>query len=160
MPLMHFTYSVHDNCHWQHSFLWQYHVCMLVHIHYNKNDIYCVYSNQFYMVTLIILAWLSPLPPLSGMFAIHAEHEYIESNDFMNFKAVHKISDSKKTWDIAGLYTNLENWLLIVEKMQPEIQKIITVTIQKILFLIFEIHVQQQQLITWHVCVYIHLPQK
>ena len=33
-------------------------------------------------------------PSLSGMFAIRAEREYVESEDFM--KAVRKVSDSKK----------------------------------------------------------------
>jgi 26S proteasome regulatory subunit T4 len=33
-------------------------------------------------------------PSISGMFAIRAEREYVESEDFM--KAVRKVSDSKK----------------------------------------------------------------
>ena len=33
---------------------------------------------------------------LSGMFAIRVECEYVESEDFIKFKAVRNVSDSKK----------------------------------------------------------------
>ena len=48
------------------------------------------------MVSPLLPLSFSPFSPpsLSGMFAIRAEREYVESEDFM--KAVRKVSDSKK----------------------------------------------------------------